>query len=337
MFNAICFADLHIDNYSKHSVNRSRLNNCLSVLDLVFKTARERGVDLIVFCGDLFDKPTNISVVAFNATVLKFKELFEIYPEITFVAIAGNHDYTTAPELDKPAETSLDIFPALFSKFILLDHTKPRLYYNYSSKNGCVLHGVEFFYHPEEYYQAITNRVIDHDFTNILITHATLTGVITSVNGNIDPSFEGYTKFHYVLSGDIHQRKDFGKVLMLGSPLHKDLSDLSDSKGIWHIQVDRSNVLKREFITTDHLFPLFQRVEEGSDISSIPQKDFIVYVPKQLQAITLDNQTEKIIEALDSYESSDKDKEMLKSYLEYSGLNDIGNLVEVGANYLARV
>lgn len=331
MFNAICFADLHIDNYSKHSVNRSRLNNCLNVLDFVFKTAHERGVKTVVFCGDLFDKPTNISVVAFNATVLRFKRLFEQYSAITFVAVAGNHDYSTQPELGKPAETSLDIFPELFDRFILLDHTKPYLTIDQSN-----LYGVEFFYHSEEYYQAIRNIEVKNTYTNILITHATLTGVITSVNGNIDPYFEGYDKFDYTLSGDIHQRKDFGKVLMLGSPLHKDLSDLGDSKGIWHIQVDKTNVMKREFITTDGMFPMFQRVEEGSDISKIPQKDFIVYVPRQLTIANIDG-CDKVMESIDSFESSEKDNQMLSDYLETSNLNDKENLLKVGSNYLARV
>lgn len=331
MFNAICFADLHIDNYLMYSTNRSRLHNCLAVLDLVFKTANDRGVDTVVFCGDLFDKPTKVSVIALNSTFLKFKSLFEKYPKITFVAVAGNHDYATLPELDKPAETSLDIFPVIFDRFILLDHTKPEFIIG-----NCAIHGVEFFYHSEEYYQAVRNRIVNPIMTNILITHATWTNVITSVNGNIDPFFDGYDKFNYILSGDIHRRKDFGKALMLGSPQHKDMKDLGDSKGIWHIQVEGDNILKREFITTDGMFPMFQQVEVGSDISQIPQKDFIVYVPKQLQTATI-QVAESILENVDYFESSEKDQEMLKAYLESSNLNDKYDLLRTGVNYLARV
>lgn len=83
----LIFADLHIHPH-KHS--NDRLEDCLLVLDWIFKVAKEKEVSHVIFAGDLFHDRQKIDVFTYQRAFEIFqsnsKESFEV------ILLLGNHD-----------------------------------------------------------------------------------------------------------------------------------------------------------------------------------------------------------------------------------------------------
>ena len=84
----LIFSDLHCHPHKKSS---ERLQNCIDVLDWVFRTSIENKINNIVFLGDLFHDRQKIDVLTYQKTyeVLE-KYLFE--NKINLYLLLGNHD-----------------------------------------------------------------------------------------------------------------------------------------------------------------------------------------------------------------------------------------------------
>lgn len=84
----LIFSDLHCHPHKKSS---ERLQDCINVLDWVFKTSIENNINTIIFLGDLFHDRQKIDVLTYQKTyeVLE-KYLFE--NKINLYLLLGNHD-----------------------------------------------------------------------------------------------------------------------------------------------------------------------------------------------------------------------------------------------------
>jgi len=92
MSKILLFSDAHIH---MHKNQLSRLEDCLQVLRWVFETAKSRGIDTIVFAGDLFQDRQKIHVISYEKTFRVIQEYcgwLDKKPSIMLYLLVGNHD-----------------------------------------------------------------------------------------------------------------------------------------------------------------------------------------------------------------------------------------------------
>jgi DNA repair exonuclease SbcCD nuclease subunit len=90
MAKALVFSDLHLHG---HKDRVERLQDCLDVLEWVFKTAAERNVDYIFFLGDLFHERAKIDVMNYLRTFEMFMtHMLEDASDRQMYLLVGNHD-----------------------------------------------------------------------------------------------------------------------------------------------------------------------------------------------------------------------------------------------------
>lgn len=87
MSKVLIFSDIHIHPHKKSS---QRLNDCLEVLNWVFKVAKEKNIEKIIFLGDLFHERQKIDVYTYQ----KVFEIFEKHTNenLDVYLLLGNHD-----------------------------------------------------------------------------------------------------------------------------------------------------------------------------------------------------------------------------------------------------
>lgn len=85
---SIIFSDIHINSHKK---SIDRLEDCIEVLDWVFKSAIEKNVNNIIFLGDLFHDRQKIDVLTYHKTY-EILEKHLLKNEINLYLLLGNHD-----------------------------------------------------------------------------------------------------------------------------------------------------------------------------------------------------------------------------------------------------
>ena len=87
MSKVLLFADAHVHTHKK---SFDRLKDCLTALDWVFETAKQRKIKNIIFAGDLFQDRQKIEVVTYSST---FDVLLKHCDgSINLWLLLGNHD-----------------------------------------------------------------------------------------------------------------------------------------------------------------------------------------------------------------------------------------------------
>jgi len=83
----LLFSDIHIHAHKRSS---ERLQDCLDVLDWVFKTAQDNEIENILFVGDLFHDRQKIDVFTYQKTFDVFCKYFP--GKMNIWLLLGNHD-----------------------------------------------------------------------------------------------------------------------------------------------------------------------------------------------------------------------------------------------------
>jgi len=105
----LIFSDLHIHPHKKSS---ERLEDCLKVLDWVFRSAAQRKISNLVFLGDLFHDRQKIDVLTYQRT-------FEILSRhlstgsFSLTLLLGNHDIWHHQRLDVSSVNPLRTLPGV--------------------------------------------------------------------------------------------------------------------------------------------------------------------------------------------------------------------------------
>lgn len=81
----LIFADIHIH---KHKKSEDRLRNCLETLEWIFQVAEEKGIEHIIFGGDLFHDRQKIDVLTYQMAF----EIFGTHKQAHIWLLLGNHD-----------------------------------------------------------------------------------------------------------------------------------------------------------------------------------------------------------------------------------------------------
>lgn len=318
--SAVVFTDVHNHNYPQFNKDGNRLRNCLKVLDLCFSFAAKNGAKYIIFCGDLYDTQGEITTEVINETVARFKKLFARYPGIIFLAISGNHDHASKNLLKRPAITALTHLDSIYDNFVLLDNSSHIL-----SKN-VHLYGIPY-YELKEDFNAKLNDVREKTIPgarNILLIHQTPAGIGNeNIVADTDPAGEVYGVFDAVYCGHIHKHEVLNsKFTVVGSPLHRDLGDEGQEKGVLFIE-DLSKPAEFEFITTRGLFPEYKS-RKASELTEEDADDYVTVAPEIADEIVRDkakveefNTSLKPAALLENYwnEAGAGDKELLKTGL----------------------
>lgn len=274
----IHFSDLHCNKYNQFSEHRDRLKDCLKVIDDVFKYAIAYESNTITFGGDMGDLPKWIYIEVIDDILLRLAKWFKKCPHITMYAISGNHDHNKKNYWDKPAKTLLNVLATAFpGRFILIDNKVV------SIGDDCYIAGIPYYEHSACYNQALDVMHESCLFPNddkakvTLLIHQTPEGIYNKhIKADTNPSDSRYDVFDLVLCGHIHQSQRItDKFVLAGNPLHRDLGDIGNEKGIWLFDA-RSPVKTLEFISRKGRYPEFVRMKPEDITEEVKKNSFAI-------------------------------------------------------------
>jgi DNA repair exonuclease SbcCD nuclease subunit len=327
---AVVFSDLHAHSYKAHNDDEDkRLANCLKVLNVVFNYANKNGICYIIFCGDLYDRQQTLPTKVVNGVLKRFKELFDRYPDIWFLAISGNHDHATRNTIERPAVTALQHLADVFPKFVLLDNEHATLYRE-TNVPSVRLHGVPYYEIPQHVEQAVQCRVTFEDgLKEILLCHQTPKGLLPDiVQYDVDPANEVFDRFDFIMSGHIHTGGRLSdKWLSLCSPLHRDKGDEGQERGFYVIDLENPTTSVR-FISTNSKFPLYKTATTIEELEAEQANGH--YVTLKSVAATLRNDT---ADETERFTTDLSPSQLLENFWEKQGGED-RELLAVGLNLL---
>ncbi len=299
---SIYFTDLHVNKYNQFSEYRDRLKDCLKVIDDVFKYAIAYEADTILFGGDMGDLPKWIYIEVIDEICLRLAKWFKKCPNITMYAISGNHDHNKKNFWDTPAKTLLNVFATAFSERgtynVLLEKFPDRFVL---IDNKVVDIGGETYIAGIPYYEhtACFNQALDHMhdaclFPNqdkakvTLLIHQTPEGIYNKhIKADTNPEDPRYVVFDMVLCGHIHKKQRITKKFLLGgNPLHRDLGDIGDEKGIWLLDLRKPSQTV-EFISRQGRYPEFKRMKL-EDITEADKKESFVVPSMDLKTLVVE-------------------------------------------------
>lgn len=230
-------ADLHLEGgYKKVSGDKNKLlrDEGLQLFANLISFANKEKVDVILICGDLFDK------LSVRKSTLKFVvDQIKSVPNIRFFYCLGNHDNKKLFEDDLPQ--NLYIFPVGFSKIDLGD---------VSIGGNSVIK-----YEEQNFVDSIN---FDKDKINIFMLHAFLSGAHDNDCLSFDVKDLKNKNIDYLALGHIHKRQNgriddrgewvysgnFGDYLFGDFPKGFVLIEIVNKKIIWR-RIDL--ICKRKF------------------------------------------------------------------------------------------
>lgn len=318
----VVFSDLHVHPYRQFSVNNSRMEHCLMVVQDVFKYAHSIGANYILFTGDWFHELGKVPTNALNRSIEVLREMSRVYENISIIAISGNHDQQGRNTIDTPSESALKaLAQACRSNFILFD-------YNYdafgSMEEGVQIFGIPYMEFPEDFYRILERMVtlINPSMVNILMMHQVPTGNEDNIPSQVDTTNGLLKKFDLVLNGHIHRHQRYsGNLVTVGSPLHHDLGDLGQEKYVLSID---TNDITRITMKETH-YPQFRRLKSGEELPANWVGDYVVTDPPKLE----ESQSEV---SMEDFSANNTPTELIQAYAKRMNLSD--EYLKVGLNLL---
>lgn len=309
---AIYLTDLHINKYQQFSDKADRLENCLVVIDDVYRLAAKKGIKTILFSGDMFDTVKYLFTLVVNETTARFRRWVDEYPDVTWYAITGNHDFGTKNLPHKPAVSALRYLSEAFPKqFWVIDN-------NLVNINGSWIAGIPNYEYPEHYQEQLrrmSEGIGKKSKVTLLIHQKPPLIDNPAIRPDTDPHDPLYDNFDLVLCGDIHASQWItDKFLLGGNPLHRDLNDAGKEKGIWVIDLANPCRETTKFVSRKGRYPEFRKARP----QDIPEEttDFIVPVEEITEV-----KTEGLADP-DKFAASIPKQDLVRNFLEEKGKNE---------------
>jgi len=276
---ALVFSDLHVHNYKQFNPNFSRIDNAVNMIEYVFKFAAKNEIELILFTGDLCDQFANVSVVVINRIINKFDECFNTYENIEFLAIPGNHDFATKSTAQTPGLSIMDELAArptggLFSNFSLLNGTY------ISIEDGFSIMGIPFYENIDDFWQTYDENIdhMIHKDNMFLMMHQMVWPENTIVPDDVNINDNRLKQFKWIFNGHVHHKGIHGNNFMnVGSPLHRDASDVGTRKGIWVVDLTPGPDTMPKFWDTTDRNPQFIRKAYDEPVSDWDKEQYIIW------------------------------------------------------------
>lgn len=320
----IVFSDYHLHDYRQFNTDGKRLKNCIKVLYDIAEFANKNNIKYILFGGDWYDQQKELPTKVVNASIAAIQELTVKYPDLIWIMISGNHDYATKNLWHSPAVTALTHIEATSNNFHLIDNGV------YQIGETSVV-GIPYYEMVEDFGLALDNAVEhtkDLKGKKVLMIHQTPKGIGNAmIKADTDPYDVRYDNFDYVYCGHIHKRQDLNdKFTVIGSPIHRDLGDVGESKGFLVINLDKPEKGYKFIELTG--YPHFVQIMEGEERSDIDEVGAYVVEKPNIAQIS----TAKSMNA-DRFNTGLTPKELLKNYWEEVNGKD-KELLEVGLEFL---
>lgn len=346
----LAFADLHCHNYAQHSVRlanglNSRFQDCLNILDQVGKAAKQNNVDVVVFCGDLYESRTTLPVEVLAETHKAMRNLAGIVPVYCLV---GNHDLFAKAGDIYAVETLRDI-----ENLHLVS-------------NSCTIteSGVKLSFIPHiadmDTFKAAAQAV---ETCELLFLHQTFREAVAgpadhSINTSLSLDDLPTGRVGAVISGDIHKRQQIPSHCFEypGSPLQLNFGERDETKAFtlvdtqeWKFTAIPTDAPEFYWLSPDG--DPFELTFQGIDLN----RDFVrvsydskwdanaQQLKEQYPRIELDmRKTETVAEQRISEQIvAGGDKELLSAWLDTLGELDHGldpkQALEIGIQELAEV
>lgn len=215
--------------------------DCESLMELVYKTAKENKVDNIVFLGDQHHNHAivHVEVIAFwKRTFQKLSKL-----KVPMRALIGNHDM--------PGDTGSSSH-SMLSYEGLVDTSE--------GIEGNFLF-VNFKHKTDELIQLSQNNP-----DKILVCHQTFQGAQYENGFYAQDGLEQDKIVNpYIISGHIHLRSTFGRVFYPGSPRWITASDANEDKFIWLIETDGNDIVQKTPISTEEYCSKIVKLEDTEE------------------------------------------------------------------------
>jgi DNA repair exonuclease SbcCD nuclease subunit len=248
MSKALVFSDLHLH---AHKGSVDRLNDCLAVLDWVFRTAADKGAKHIFFLGDLFHERGKIDVLNYLRTFEVFmKHMLTDAKDLDVYLLVGNHDMYHKQRWDVNSVKPLTAIPRVH----LID--KPTT----MKIDGRTIDWLPHTENPMKELKALKSV---NDESSLFLGHLALAGATLNVYyGTKSDVIVEYDNDMAVVDGEIFMDWDLailghyhgfqqlcgGKVIYVGSPLQLGFGEAYQTK---HIMLLDLETLKREYVVND--------------------------------------------------------------------------------------
>jgi DNA repair exonuclease SbcCD nuclease subunit len=219
----IC-GDPHIQN--------SNLDESQRLLDFIISTAQERGIESVLFSGDLFHQHSVIRGLVLNFWHENFEKLSKLSFQ-TYVTY-GNHDFFNQKVPSMGGSLDKFNYPGVY---IIKEP---------SSIGGV---GLMPYYHDRDKFVIDANKLCNDELskTKTLICHQNFT---QSLFGDmINPDLINHKN---IVAGHVHSSHlSSGKVFYVGTPKWDSATDAGEEKGIWIFDfADDGDIVSKEFIST---------------------------------------------------------------------------------------
>lgn len=254
MSQFLIFTDLHLN---PHKRSYDRLNHCLEALEWVFKTARDRKIQNILFCGDLFHDRQKMDIPTYQRTFEIFTKYLsgENHPNIYL--LLGNHDMWYSDKWDVSS-----VFPlAAINGVIVVD--KPCVL----TIDGYEVGFLPYTHNPIEDLKKITIK----DKYKLLCAHCAVDGAVwnlrTGTTADVSIEHDGdmvkitpdvFSDFDRVFLGHYHgEQKLNKKVEYVGSPLQLSFGEAFEKKHIvvFDMETHETEYIKNTFSPEHYIIP----------------------------------------------------------------------------------
>ena len=228
------------------------LKDCQALVDYVCRVARETKPDHIVLLGDLFHTH---NIVHLEIQEFWAKSIAQMAKLAHVIIINGNHD---SPHHKLSKASANRPFRSIPNVEVVIDELYDLGDYVFAP-----------FCHTE---QELLGLIGQHSPSDaVLFCHNTFLGAKYE-NGLYAKEGWDSAKFKnpLIVSGHIHNRHRFGKVIYPGSPRWRTKSDANEEKGIFLLEFDGPNLVKEtEFSTKDVCSPIYSLEDTSTSPLSI--------------------------------------------------------------------
>ena len=354
----LVFSDLHVH---AHKRSAERLQDCLTCLEWVFKTACDREIPYIIFGGDLFHERQKIDVLTYQRTF----EIFERYMNNSMLRVdllLGNHDLWHFEKWDISGVNPLRAIDnvRVIDKPMTLPYTdSASISYLPYTRNPIVdlakiENSTEYLVENESDYKILVGHVaVDGALWNV--AHGTRAEVSVEHDGDmVKVGPEIFDKWDQVFLGHYHAEQKLAEnIEYIGSPLQLSFGEAFQKKHIivYDLETHKKEYIRNEF-SPKHLIlkekDLDKHKLEGNflriEVDDL-SKSNVIDLRNELKKINVG--TLEIGQSKKSVQDEDhivedakailyKDNEMLEKYIseieKTTGLNDLAKerLIEIG-------
>jgi len=227
------FADLHIGNYNEFNHHNSRLNRCLTALDLIYQKAKIRGCEIVVDTGDLIDKKNLLDFKVYNEIYHAFSEISKNYNLPTF-SLVGNHNISIQgrPDVNNLVPLMEFLTPVDTTAWIPWPGKEPQVYLGFIPYQ----HDLDQWYNEQEW--LLQHFPTDTTKPCLLVGHQEIKGAVTGTHRYVAGSGIDHRriseKFSWGIFGHYHAHQNISpNVFYSGAALQQDFGEEGNPQGFW--------------------------------------------------------------------------------------------------------